>query len=370
MSHSKHTKPTNGIFDPIDLRGIRVRNRVWLPPMCMYAVEAQDGKPTPFHFQHYVSRALGGFGMVITESTAVSAEGRISPNDCGLWNDDQVQAWKWIVDGIKRAGAVAAVQLNHAGRKASSGDYRIGFEGQTVPSEQGGWQPVGPSDIAFDGMVSPHALTTEEIHGIIADFAAAARRALDAGFQAIEIHAAHGYLLSQFLDPLVNTRTDEYGGSLERRMKLTLDVVDAVRGTIPSDMPLIVRISATDWAEHGWDLDQSVELARALRDHGVDLVDVSTGGIMPGVSIPVEPNYQVPFAETIRREARIPVSAVGLITKPKQAQKIIASGKADVVEIGRAALREPYWPLKAAHKLGLSRDEIPYPAAYTRGAYR
>lgn len=181
MSHSKHTKPTNGIFDPIDLRGIRVRNRVWLPPMCMYAVEAQDGKPTPFHFQHYVSRALGGFGMVITESTAVSAEGRISPNDCGLWNDDQVQAWKWIVDGIKRAGAVAAVQLNHAGRKASSGDYRIGFEGQTVPSEQGGWQPVGPSDIAFDGMVSPHALTTEEIHGIIADFAAAARRALDAG---------------------------------------------------------------------------------------------------------------------------------------------------------------------------------------------
>lgn len=376
MSHKQKTKkpqPTSSInlFDPIDLHGLHVRNRIWLPPMCLYAVEAQDGKPTPFHYQHYVSRAVGGFGMIIAEATAVSPQGRISPNDCGLWDDDQIQAWKWIVDDIKNAGAVAAIQLNHAGRKASSGDYRLGFERQTVPEEHGGWQPAGPTDQAFPEMREPHALSVEEIHGVVADFAAAAWRALAAGFQAIEIHAAHGYLLSQFLDPLINTRTDKYGGSLENRMRLTLEVVDAVREAVGDTVPIIVRISATDWADEsaqGWDLAQSIELSRALQKHGADCIDVSTGGMLAGVHIPVKPLYQVPFATAIKEAVDIPVTAVGLITKPKQAQKLIARGLTDVVEVGRATYSNPYWPLKAAQKLGvtISRDEYAYPDAFPR----
>lgn len=357
------------LFDPITLRSLEIRNRIWLPPMDMYAVTAQDGKPTPFHYQHYVSRALGGFGMVIAEATAVSPEGRISPNDVGLWNDDQIDAWRWIVSDIRAAGAVAGVQLNHSGRKGSTGSFTVGYEGATVPGEAGGWQTVAPSPIPFGDYATPRELSVDEIHGIIDQFRTAAQRALHAGFQVVEIHAAHGYLLSEFLDPLTNERTDEYGGNLNGRMRLLIEVVDAVRSVWPDDLPVLVRVSATDWAAGGWDLDQTVETARVLRGHGVDLIDVSTGGIIPGVTIPVEPGYQVPFSSEIRKRAGVRTTAVGLITKAKQANKIVRRGDADAVEIGRAALRSPYWPLRAAYKLGISAEQVGYPPSYLRGAF-
>lgn len=345
------------------------RNRVWLPPMDMYSAFACDGRPTDFHYQHYVSRAMGGFGLIIVEATAVTPDGRISPCDLGLWEDGQIDAYRWVTDGIKQAGAVPAIQLNHAGRKGSTGCFAIGYDGQTVPADKGGWHTVGPSDLPFGELQAPRALSVDEIHGIVHRFRDAAWRAMTAGFEAIEIHAAHGYLLSEFLDPLINTRDDEYGGSLANRMRMLVEVVDEVRGVIRDDMPLFVRISATDWAEGGWNADQSVELARTLKDHGVDLVDVSTGGLIDGVTIPVKPGYQVPFADRIRAKAGVPTTAVGLITKPRQAQKIVAHGQADAVEIGRAALRDPYWPLRAAAKLGIERARIPYPPQYLRGAW-
>ena len=290
------------LFQPMTLRGVTMRNRIWLPPMDTYSAVARDGKPTPFHYQHYVSRAMGGFGMIIAEATAVTADGRISPRDVGLWNDDQVAAWHWIVDGIKQAGAVAAVQLNHAGRKGSTGCFGVGFEGKSVPEDAGGWRTVAPSPIAYRD---------------------AAQRAVRAGFEAIEIHAAHGYLISQFLDPLCNERADEYGGDIHGRMRFLLEVADAIREVIPDTVPLLVRISATDWAAGGWDLDQTVDTACVLKQHGVDLMDVSTGGIIADVSIPVKANYQVPFSDQVRERAAIPTTTVGLITKPKQAEKIL-----------------------------------------------
>ena len=363
----RQTRP--GLFDPITLRGLTVRNRIWLPPMDTYSAFARDGRPTPFHYQHYVSRALGGFGMVIVEATAVTPDGRISPCDVGLWEDWQIDSWRWIVDDIKAAGAVAAIQLNHAGRKASTGCFAVGYEGQSVPAEAGGWPTVAPSEIAFGGLNMPRALSVDEIHGIVGAFAAAAGRAVAAGFQAIEIHAAHGYLISQFLDPLCNERDDEYGGDLNGRSRFLVQIVDAVREVIGEDVPLLVRVSATDWAAGGWDLDQTIALSRILKEHGVDLVDVSTGGIIAGVSIPVKPGYQVPFSEQVRTKAEVPVTAVGLITKPKQAAKVLARGEADAVEIGRAGLRDPYWPLRAADKLGVPAADMPYPCQYVRGAY-
>ncbi|PKY89005.1 oxidoreductase [Bifidobacterium breve] len=365
----KTKKNRPGLFTPMELRGLTVRNRIWLPPMCTYSAYARDGKPTPFHYQHYVSRAFGGFGLIIAEATAVAPEGRISPCDLGLWEDGQIDAWRWIVDGIREAGAVPAVQLNHAGRKASTGCFAVGYENQSVPVEAGGWPTVAPSEIAFGGLDMPRALSVDEIHGIVRAFAAAAGRAVAAGFQAIEIHAAHGYLISQFLDPLSNERDDEYGGDLNGRARFLLEIVDAVRGVVPDTLPVLVRISATDWAAGGWDLDQTILASKMLKEHGVDLVDVSTGGIVAGVSIPVKPNYQVPFAEQVRAKADVPVTAVGLITKPKQAEKILIHGEADAVEIGRAALRDPNWPLRAAHKLGVPVAEAPYAPQYVRGAY-
>ncbi|KAB5606882.1 NADH:flavin oxidoreductase/NADH oxidase [Bifidobacterium jacchi] len=366
-SGAKGVKTT--LFQPMTLRGLTVRNRIWLPPMDTYSAVARDGKPTPFHYQHYVSRAFGGFGMIIAEATAVSPEGRISPNDLGLWNDDQIEAWRWIVSDVKAAGAAMAVQLNHAGRKGSTGCFGVGFEGRTVPFEEGGWQTVAPSEIAFGGYATPRELSIAEIRDIISQFRASAARAVIAGFQAIELHAAHGYLISQFLDPLCNERTDEYGGNISGRMRFLLEIVDAVRSVIPDDMPLLVRISATDWAAGGWDLDQTVIVSRALKERGVDLVDVSTGGIIADVTIPVKPGYQVPFSAQVRSRADVPVTAVGLITKPKQAEKIVARGEADAVEIGRAALRDPYWPLRAADKLGIPTAAAPYAPQYVRGAY-
>jgi 2,4-dienoyl-CoA reductase-like NADH-dependent reductase (Old Yellow Enzyme family) len=370
MMSDKQSAAMPQLFEPMTLRDLTMRNRIWMPPMCMYSVNERDGKPTPFHYQHYVSRSMGGFGMIIAEATAVCPEGRISPYDVGLWNDDQSEAWRWIVRGVKEAGAAFGIQLNHAGRKASTGCAAIGYEDRSVPFDQGGWQTVAPSDIAFGAYSQPRALKREEIHGIVNDFRDAALRAVQTGFQMIQIHAAHGYLISQFLDPLSNHREDEYGGSLENRMRLLLEIVDAIRNAIPESMPLTVRISATDWAHDGWGLDETIETSKALKEHGVDLVDVSTGGIVDGVSIPVKPNYQVPFAAAVRKQAGIPVTAVGLITKPKQAERLLEKGKADAIEVGRAALREPYWPLRAAHKLGIAASQTPYPVPYERGAFR
>ncbi|WP_407061623.1 NADH:flavin oxidoreductase/NADH oxidase [Bifidobacterium sp.] len=363
---NKTVKP----FDPMTLRGVTVRNRIWLPPMDTYSALAQDGKPTPFHYQHYVSRAMGGFGMIIMEATAVAPEGRISPCDLGLWDDGQMDAWRWIVTDAKAAGATMAVQLNHAGRKGSTGCHAIGFDGQSVPEEQGGWRTVCPSANAYGSLARPRALSVDEIHTIVDQFRDAAWRAMNIGFDAVEVHAAHGYLLSQFLDPLINERDDEYGGSFDNRVRMLVEVVDAIRSVVPDTMPVLVRVSATDWAAGGWDLDQTVELAKILKAHGVDLIDVSTGGLIPDVTIPVKPDYQVPFAEQVRSRSGIPTTAVGLITKPKQAKKILKSGAADAVEIGRAALRDPYWPLRAAHKLDVPVEEAPYQPPYLRGAFR
>ena len=296
---NKTVKP----FDPMTLRGVTVRNRIWLPPMDTYSALAQDGKPTPFHYQHYVSRAMGGFGMIIMEATAVAPEGRISPCDLGLWDDGQMDAWRWIVADAKAAGATMAVQLNHAGRKGSTGCHAIGFDGQSVPEEQGGWRTVCPSANAYGSLACPRALSVDEIHTIVDQFRDAAWRAMNIGFDAVEVHAAHGYLLSQFLAPLINERDDEYGGSFDNRVRMLVEVVDAIRSVVPDTMPVLVRVSATDWAAGGWDLDQTVELAKILKAHGVDLIDVSTGGLIPDVTIPVKPDYQVPFAEQVRSRA-------------------------------------------------------------------
>lgn len=358
------------LFTPLTLRDVTFRNRAWLPPMDQYSVIKQDGVPTDWHYQNYISRALGGFGLVIAEATAVNAQGRISPHDTGLWNDEQQAAWARIAHDIAAAGSVPGIQLNHAGRKASSGDFRSGYEGASVPSENGGWKTVAPSPIPFGGYAVPDELTREQIHGIVRDFEASARRALSAGFTVIELHAAHGYLMSQFLDPYTNHRTDEYGGDLVGRSRFLVEVVDAVRGIMPDSLPLFVRISATDWAQGGWNLEQTVEVSKTLKLHGVDLIDVSTGGILPYVTVPVKPLYQVSYAAAVREHANVPVTAVGLITKPKQAEKILRKGHADAIEIGRAALRQPYWALHAAHKLGLKRRDISYPDPYVRGSYR
>ena len=358
------------LFEPITLRGLTVRNRIWLPPMDTYSASACDGKPTPFHYQHYVSRAMGGFGMVVVEATAVAPEGRISPCDLGLWDDAQMDAWRWIVSDAKKTGAALAVQLNHAGRKGSTGCFSLGFQGASVPREFGGWQTVAPSAKAFGEYAVPRELTVDEIHAIVGRFRDAAWRAAQVGFDAVQVHAAHGYLLSQFLDPLVNEREDEYGGSFENRIRIVVEVVDAIRAVIPDDMPVLVRVSATDWAAGGWDLDQTVSLAKVLKKHGVDMIDVSTGGIIADVTVPVKPKYQVPFSEQVRSRADVSTTAVGLITKPKQAEKVLKSGAADVIEIGRAALRDPYWPLRAADKLGVPVEEAPYQPQYVRGAFR
>ena len=351
------------LFQPMDLRDQHIRNRIWMPPMDTYSALRHDGVPTNFHYQHYVSRALGGFGVVIGEATAVNPQGRISPCDVGLWNDEQARAWQGIVRDVKAAGAVPIVQLNHSGRKGSSGCSSMGYINATVPVAEGGWQPVGPSPIAYGRMAVPVQLSRAQIASIVADFRSAAVRAVQAGFLGVELHAAHGYLLSEFLDPLVNRRNDEYGGDLSGRMHLLIQVTDAVREVIPSGMPLLVRMSATDWATGGWGLDETISTAKVLKLHGVDLIDVSTGGLVPGMKIPAAPNYQV------RSQVLIPTTAVGLITKPRQADRIVRKGLADAVEIGRASLRDPYWPLRAAYKLGLSAQQAPYPEPYRRGAY-
>ncbi len=348
------------LFSPLSLRDVTFRNRVFVSPMCQYS--SVDGFPSDWHLVHLGSRAVGGAGLVLTEATAVAPEGRISPVDAGIWSDEQAEAYRRITAFVEGAGAVAGIQLAHAGRKASTAAPWKGA-GPVAPGPEG-WVPVGPSPIPFGpGYTTPRELASGEVEALPELFAAAARRAVSAGFRVAEVHMAHGYLLHEFLSPLTNRRKDAFGGALENRMRLPLAVASAVRAAWPATWPVFVRISATDWVEGGWDLRQSVQLAKALRKAGVDLIDVSSGGLVPTASVPAGPGFQVPFAEAIRREAGLPTGAVGLITSPEQAEQIVATGQADAVLLGREFLRQAYWPLSAARSLGA---EFPRPPQYQR----
>jgi len=348
------------LFSPLSLRGITFRNRIFVSPMCQYSSE--DGFPTDWHVVHLGSRAVGGAGLVIVEATAVTPEGRISPADSGLWSDDHAKAFRRVTDFIRAQGAVPGIQLAHAGRKAST---KAPWDGDgAVGAGQGGWTPCAPSAIPFaPNYPEPREMTEVEIETVIRQFAEAAERAHAAGFQVVELHMAHGYLLHEFLSPLSNRRGDKYGGSLENRMRFPLMVAERVRRAWPADLPLFVRLSVSDWVEGGWDLGQSIEFCRALKALGVDLVDASSGGLVPDARIPVGPGYQVPFAAAIRKEAGMPTAAVGLITEPAQAEQVVATGQADAVLLARELLRDPYWPLRAAKDL---RAEAPWPKQYER----
>jgi 2,4-dienoyl-CoA reductase-like NADH-dependent reductase (Old Yellow Enzyme family) len=350
------------LFQPLTLRGLTLPNRIAVSPMCQY--QAKDGVPNDWHLVHLGGLAQGGAGLVFTEAAAVLPEGRISPEDLGIWNMAQAEALARIVHFIKVQGAVPGIQLAHAGRKAST--FAPWRGSGSVLAAAGGWTPMAPSALAFDpSWTVPEALDEAGIIAVIDAFMDAARRAIAAGFQVIEVHAAHGYLLHQFLSPLSNHRADAYGGSFENRTRLVREVVGALRSILPEELPLFVRISATDWAEGGWDLDQSVALAKELKALGVDLVDCSSGGLVPHQKIVLGPGYQVPFAARIRAEAGLPTGAVGLITEPQQAEQILAEGSADIVLLARELLRNPRWPLRAAQELGA---EVPWPASYARAA--
>jgi 2,4-dienoyl-CoA reductase-like NADH-dependent reductase (Old Yellow Enzyme family) len=350
------------LFEPIAFRSIDLRSRIVMSPMCQYS--STDGFADDWHLVHLGSRAVGATALVLTEATAVTAEGRISPADLGIWKDEHVEPLRRCTRFIRGRHSASGIQLAHAGRKASTSPPWLG--GYRVPPEDGGWQPVAPSPIPFrPDEPPPLELDRAGIASVVEAFRAAARRAVHAEFDVIEIHAAHGYLLHEFLSPLANRRTDDYGGSFENRIRLLIEVLQAVREEWPDDLPIFVRISATDWVEGGWDLDQSVELARRLASFDVDLIDCSSGGMVPGVRIPSTPGYQVDFAERIRRDAGVPTGAVGLITTADQANAIVAGGKADVVLLARQLLRDSYWPLRAARALGAT---APWPAQYLRAA--
>ncbi|CAN5915790.1 NADH:flavin oxidoreductase/NADH oxidase [soil metagenome] len=352
---------TAGLFEPLSIRSLTLRNRIVVSPMCQYS--SADGFANDWHLVHLGSRAVGGASAVIAEATAVSPEGRISPHDLGIWKDEHVTFLARITAFIRAQGAVAGVQLAHAGRKASMDVPWRG--GRALDESEGGWRPVyAPSAIAFSSRTQqPVAMTHADIERVIGDFRRGAERALAAGFQVVELHGAHGYLLHEFLSPISNRRTDEYGGSFENRCRFVLQVVDAVRDVWRGDLPLFLRLSATDYTDGGWDIEQSVELARILGTHGVDLVDASSGGNVAGATIPVGPGYQVQFAERIRRDAGVATGAVGLITDPHQAEEIIRSGKADLVILARQLLRDPHWPLHAASVLGA---DVTWPPQYER----
>jgi len=349
------------LFDPITLRDLTLPHRLIVSPMCQYS--SVDGFATDWHLVHLGSRAVGGASLVFTEATAVTAEGRISPQDLGIWDHAHIDGLQRITAFLHSQGSTAGIQLAHAGRKAST--MAPWFGDGAVPPGQGDWEPVAPTSQPFSETYPvPRALTVPEIRDVVNAFEAAALRARDAEFDVVEIHAAHGYLLHQFLSPLVNTRTDEYGGSFDNRARLCLDVADVVRHAWPERLPVFVRISSTDWIEGGWDIEQSVELARRLRDRGVDLIDCSSGGAVKA-SIPIAPGYQVPFAERIRRDARIATGAVGLITTARQADDIVANGQADCVLIARQYLRDPYLAAHVAEELGV---KMPWPIQYRRAA--
>jgi 2,4-dienoyl-CoA reductase-like NADH-dependent reductase (Old Yellow Enzyme family) len=348
------------LFDPLPLKSITLRNRIGVSPMCQYSYT--DGLSNDWQVIHLGARAAGGAGLIIAEATAVEARGRITPHDVGLWRDDQIEPLRRVTRVIKENGAVAGVQLAHAGRKAST--HRPWDGGKPVPMEDGGWQVVGASPIPFaEGYQAPHELGRDEIRGIQTAFQQAAVRALEAGFELAEIHGAHGYLLHSFYSPLSNKRTDEYGGSFDNRIRFLMETVAAVRSVWPDRLPLIVRISGTDWAEGGWTVEESVELGKRLKAAGVDLVDCSSGGNDPTPRIPTGPGYQVPIAEAVRRGAGISTAAVGLITAPVQAEEIIHNERADLVLLGREMLRDPYWALHAAPLL---KQAGPVPAQYLR----
>ncbi len=348
------------LFSPFAVRGLTLRNRIAVSPMCQYS--STDGFATDWHLVHLGSRAVGGAGLVFTEAAAVSAPGRISPHDLGIYDDRHVEPLARAVRFVRSHGAAAGIQLAHAGRKAST--KRPWEGGAPLTAAEGAWPVIGPSPLPFaDGYPTPQALSEAGIQAIIADFRHAARRALAAGFDLIELHAAHGYLLHSFLSPLSNQRTDAYGGNLENRMRFVREVAATVRGIIPDAMPLFVRISATDWTDGGWDVEQSVVLARALAKDGVDLIDCSSGGGVAKARIPIGPGYQVPLAEQVRRAAGIPTAAVGMITEPAQADTIVRAGQADLVLLARAFFRDPYWPLHAARTLG---HDIAWPPQYVR----
>jgi len=348
------------LFTPLTLRRLEFRNRIFVSPMCQYS--ATDGFPTDWHLVHLGSRAVGGVGLVIVEATGVTPEGRISPHDVGIWLDAHIDPLARIVRFVKEQGAAAGIQLAHAGRKASTAaPWERG--GGLAPAE-GGWTPVAPSAIPFaNGYATPHALTANEIAGLVERFAEAADRARAAGFDAIELHAAHGYLLHEFLSPLTNLREDEFGGSFENRIRFPLAVARRLREAWPDSLPVFVRISATDWVEGGWSLDESIEFSRRLKEIGIDLVDCSSGGLVADARIPVGPGYQTPLAAAVRKEAGIATGAVGMVTSPEQAEQILATGQADAVLLARELLRNPYWPLVAARRLGAS---IEWPKQYLR----
>jgi 2,4-dienoyl-CoA reductase-like NADH-dependent reductase (Old Yellow Enzyme family) len=344
------------LFTPLKIREIELKNRIVVSPMCQYS--GKDGHPQTWHLVHLGSRAVGGASLVFAEATAVQEHGRISLGDTGIYNDAHVESWRPIAEFIRASGAVAGIQLAHAGRKASTAPPWQG--GKPVAIGEGGWQIVGPSPLPFDnGYQTPRPLSLSDIDDVTAAFRRAAERALAAGFEVIEIHGAHGYLLQEFLSPLSNIRTDEFGGSLENRMRLPLRVTQAVREVWPARNPLFFRVSATDWQEGGWDLEQSIELARRLKPLGVDVIDVSSGGNLPHAKIPVGPGYQVPFSESIRSQAEIPTTALGMITDPVQAETILSTGQSDLVVLARELLRDPYWPRRAAQELNFNLTPPP-----------
>jgi 2,4-dienoyl-CoA reductase-like NADH-dependent reductase (Old Yellow Enzyme family) len=344
------------LFETYKIRDVEFRNRIWVSPMCQYS--SVDGMPTDWHLVHLGSRAVGGAGLVIMEATAVSPKGRISPSDAGIWSDAHAEAYQKITKFIKENDAVAGIQIAHAGRKASTGEPWNG--GVKVDEKDGGWATVAPSAIAFsDNYPMPREMTKDDIEQATNEFVAAAKRAVDAGFEVIEIHAAHGYLFHEFLSPLSNKRDDEYGGTLENRMRFPLETARKVREAVPENLPVFVRISATDWTENGWDLVQSVEFCKELKNIGIDLIDVSTGGNVSDAKIPVAPGYQVKFAAEIRKQVSIATGAVGMITRGKQAEEILQNGQADAVLIAREFLRDAYFPFTAAKELGEGVDYVP-----------
>ena len=353
---------TSALFTPLTLRAQSFSNRIWVSPMCQYS--SVDGLANNWHLVHLGALATGRPGLVMTEATSVTPEARIAPEDLGLWSDAHAEALAPVVDAVHSQGVPLGIQLAHAGRKAST--YTSWKGSGSVPVDQGGWQTLAPSAVAFGDFAEPRAMTPDDLAHVRNGFVDAARRAADLGVDVIEVHAAHGYLLHEFLSPLSNLRTDEYGGSLENRMRYPLEVIEAVRAVWPEDRPLFVRISATDWVEGGWDVDSSVEFSRRAAVLGADLIDVSSAGLDPRQAITIAPGYQVEFAAQIKREAAVPTSAVGLITEPHQAEDIIASERADAVMLGRQLLREPRWPLRAAHELG---ETVAWPNQLARGAY-
>jgi len=352
------------LFTPIKIRELTIKNRLWVAPMCMYSCEGQDGIVGQWHLVHLGSRAQGGAGMVIAEASAVNPEGRISPWCPGLWSDEQIPGWKMVTDFIREADSKSCIQLAHAGRKAST--HRAQSGTGTISIAEGGWETYSSTAEAFEGLAAPRQLETTEIAGLVQDFADAGTRAKKAGFDSVEIHAAHGYLIHQFLSPITNKRTDEYGDSLENRARLLLEIVAAVRNAVGDEMPVLVRFSATDYVPGGWDQDQTNQVAAWCKDLGADLFDLSSGGLVTGVKIPTGPGYQVDFAKSTSSATSAEVAAVGQITNAHQAEEILNSGQVDVILAGREFLRDPYFALRAANDLGA---EIDWPTQYERGRW-